>query len=101
MDSLMDTVSGVYRVVTLASTYVIDLDREVIRREPRPGHPDSTLLRGGELIALLEVVECSVGRRMIVRIDLHVLGFPVTARLTTQFALSIDPVPAPAMETAR
>lgn len=97
----MDTASGVYRVVTLASTYVIDLDRQVLRRLLRAGHPDSTLLPRDELITLREVIECSVGRRMILRIDLHLLGVPLTAPYSAQVVLSIDPIPSPGMGSAQ
>lgn len=97
----MDTASGVYRVVTLASTYVIDLDREVIRREPRPGHPDSTLLPRDELITLHKVVDCCVDRRMILLIDLFLFGITLTARFTTQVVVIIETVPSPASESAR
>lgn len=97
----MDTVSGAYRVVTLASTYVIDLDLEVIRREPRPDHSDSTLLPRDEGIPLLEVIDCCVGRRMILLLELHLCGIPITARFTTQVVVTIDPEPSPEMETAQ
>ena len=101
MDSLMDTVSGAYRIVTLASTYLIDLDREMVYREPRTGHPDSTLLPRDEPITLLEVLECSVGRRMILLLHLHVCGIPLTARYSTQVVFSINHVPSLRTEAAQ
>jgi len=45
MESLMDVGSAAYRVTTLSSTYEIDLDRMVLRRVPRTGNPDGSLLR--------------------------------------------------------
>ena len=95
MDSLMDTTSGAYRIVTRASTYLIDLDRAVLRREPRTGHPEGSLLRrDDELVTLLEILECTVGRPMGLLIDLHVRGVPFTVRFSTP-VVAIDPVPSP------
>ena len=98
MDSLMDTTTGAYRVITVASTYLIDLDRAVIRREPRTGDSEASLLRRDEeLVTLLEIIECSVGRPMTLLLDLHVFGVPFTARYATG-VVSIEPVPSPGAE---
>lgn len=95
MDTLMDSTDGAYRVVTTDSSYLVDLDRMVIRRTPRSQDPDGTLLRrDDELVALLQIVECSVGALMRLLVDLHVLGAPFTARTTTPVC-SIDRVPSP------
>lgn len=98
----MDTTSGAYRITTMASTYLIDLDRAVLRREPRNGQPEGSLLRrDDELVTLLEVIECTVGRPMALLIDLHVLGVAFMARYSTP-VLTIDPGPSPgAMEAVR
>ncbi|WP_134542250.1 hypothetical protein [Terrimesophilobacter mesophilus] len=97
----MDSIGGRYEVTTASSSYLIDLDRQVIRRLPRTGSPEGSLLRrDDELITLLEVIECSVGRRMILLLDLHVFGVPFTARFATQ-VLSIDPVASPGVEAAQ
>lgn len=95
MQSLMDVATGAYEVTTTASTYRIDLDRLIIRRSPRTGDPDGSLLRRDEeLITLLEVLECSVGRPMALMIDLHVAGVPYTARISTP-VISIERVHSP------
>ncbi len=84
MQSLMDVATGAYEVTTAASTYLIDLDRLVIRRAPRTVDENGSLLRRDEeLITLLEVLECSVGRPMALMIDLHVAGVPFTTRIST------------------
>lgn len=100
MESLMDSTTGAYRVTTSASTYLIDLDRMVIRRSPRTENPDGSLLRRDEeLITLLRLAECTVGRQMLLYIDLHVLGVPYTARGSTP-VVSITRVPSPGEQVA-
>jgi hypothetical protein len=94
MRTLMDTASGAYRVLTQSAEYLIDLDRKVLRRIPGDGGGEfevALLRRDIELITLLQVVECTVGRPMSLLIDLHVLGVPYTARNTTP-VVSIKPV---------
>lgn len=95
MDSLMDLASGAYRVTTRSSTYEIDLDRMVLRRVPRTGNPDGSLLRrDDELVMLLGIDDCTVGRRMSFRINLNVLGVAFTTRNSTEVA-SIEPIHSP------
>jgi hypothetical protein len=95
MQSLMDTGSGAYRVTTLSSTYEIDLDRMVLRRAPRTGNPDGSLLRrDDELVMLLGIDECTVGRRMRLRINLNVLGVDFTTRNSTE-VVSIESILSP------
>ena len=92
MDSLMDTTTGTYRVASMASTYIVDLDCAVIRRQPRTGDPRGSLLRRDEEpITLLEVLECTVGRPMALMIDLHVPRVPFTVRVSTP-VVSIVPI---------
>lgn len=91
----MDSTTGAYRVITRASTYVIDLDRRVIRRTPRTGDADGSLLRrDDELVMLIEIIECTVGRRLVMLLDLHVLGVPATARASTT-VMSIERIASP------
>ena len=97
----MDSVGGRYEVTTAASSYLIDLDRQVLRRLPRTGNPEGSLLRrDDELVTLLRVVECSVGRRMILLIDLHVAGVPFTTRVSTE-VIAIEAVSSPGIEANR
>lgn len=95
----MDSTGGAYRVVTQSSTYEIDLDRMVLRRLPRTANPDGSLLRrDDELVMLLAIDECTVGRRMSVRINLNVLGVGVTTRMATD-VLSIELIRSPRTKT--
>lgn len=97
----MDSVGGRYEVTTASSSYVIDLDRQVIRRLPRTGNPEGSLLRrDDELVTLLQIVECSIGRRMILLIDLHVAGVPFTTRVSTE-VVTIEVVSSPGLEAGR
>lgn len=99
--SLMDAVEGAYRVRTAASTYIIDLDRNVIRRAPRTGDDEGALLRrDDELITLLEVKECTVGRPLELLVDLHVAGVAFTVRRSTP-VVSIERVASPGLEVER
>ncbi|MEX1080168.1 MAG: hypothetical protein WED09_13795 [Homoserinimonas sp.] len=95
----MDSANGAYRVTTRSSTYEIDLDRMVLRRFPRTGNCDGSLLRrDDELIMLLAIDDCTVGRRMSLRIDLNVLGVPFTARYATE-VVSIKRISSPETKT--
>lgn len=97
----MDSVGGRYEITTAASSYLIDLDRQVLRRLPRTGNPEGSLLRrDDQLVALLRVVECSVGRQMILLIDLHVVGVPYTTGMSTE-VVAIEPVSSPGVEARR
>lgn len=94
MHTLMDSTAGAYRVLTKSSEYLIDLDREALRRIPGDGAGEfevALLRRDIELVTLLEIVECTVGVPMSLVIDLHVLGVPFTFRNTTP-VVSIEPV---------
>jgi hypothetical protein len=97
----MDSIGGRYEVTTASSSYLIDLDRQVIRRLPRTGSPEGSLLRrDDELVTLLQIVECSIGRRMILLIDLHVAGVPFTTRVSTE-VVAIEVVSSPGLEAGR
>lgn len=59
MKTLMDSNSGAYLVTTDASTYLVDLDRRVIRRT-RTQNVDGWLLRrDDELVMFVELHECA------------------------------------------
>lgn len=101
LGSLMDSTEGAYRITTAASTYLIDLDRMVLRRIPRSQDPNGALLRrDDELITLIGITECTVGRPMQLDIDLHVLGVEFTTRGSTP-VVSIERVPSPGREHHR
>ena len=60
--------------------------------------PDGALLRrDDELITLLGISECTVGRPMLMHIDLHVVGVAFTTRGSTP-VVSIEQVPSPGVE---
>lgn len=91
----MDSVAAAYQVTPQASTYVVDLDRMVILRTPRTQHDGGSLLRRDEeLVMLVELLECTVGKRMELLLNLHVYGVPGTARFSTR-VVAIDPITAP------
>ena len=95
MESLMDSVVGAYQVTTQSSTYVVDLDRMVIRRTPRTHHEGGSLLRRDEeLVMLVELLECTVGKRMELLLNLHVYGVPGTMRFSAT-VVAIDPIASP------
>lgn len=95
--SLMDAASGAYRITTQSSMYEIDLDRMVLRRIPRTSDLDGSLLRRDEeLVMLLGINDCTVGRRMSLRINLNVLGVEFTTRNST-VVVSIEPIHSPGL----
>ena len=93
--TLMDSITGAYLVTTVASTYLIDLDRLVIKRTPRTHHAGGSLLRrDDELVMLVELRECTVGQHLEMILDLRVHGVPGTFRRST-VVQSIEPVASP------
>lgn len=95
IETLLDSTDGVYKVTTAASTYVIDLDHMVLRRMPRTEDTDRALLRrDDELITLLGIAECTVGRPMTLHIDLHVVGVAFSTRGSTR-VVSIERIASP------
>ncbi|TFC16541.1 hypothetical protein [Cryobacterium glucosi] len=94
MDLLTDDATGQFVVATESgSRYVLDLDRRVLRRAPGPVFQElRRLRRDGESIDLIEIVECRIGHRMVLRIDLNAPGVLVTTRISTA-VVRIDPLP--------
>lgn len=81
--SLAGTDIGRYLVTTASgSTYLVDLDGRTLVRLP-PSDEDAELRRDGEPVALLFILECTVGMEMVVLIDLLVPGVAFTTRRTT------------------
>ena len=92
LTTLMDSVAGVYLVTTQTAVYEISLDWASIRRRPRSGESGAAELRRDfQPIDLVEILECTVGRRMQLLIDLGVAGVDISARLSTRVA-SIVPM---------
>ncbi|QHO70344.1 hypothetical protein BHD05_12495 [Marisediminicola antarctica] len=95
MKTLMDSTTGANLVTTHASTYLVDLDRRVIKRTPRTHDADGALLRrDDELVMLVELRECTVGQHLEMILDLRVHGVPATLRRSST-VLSIEPVASP------
>ncbi|TFD74880.1 hypothetical protein E3T54_13095 [Cryobacterium sp. Sr8] len=85
MKSLMDVAQGTYRVSTLSgATYVIDLGAQLLcRAHDRPTESDSTLRQNGDFVDLVAIIECSIGRPMILLINLNLPGVEYTTRRST------------------
>ena len=81
----MDTVSGRYRVLTTSgSLYEIDLDQMTLCRHRSLDDPSQhTLRRDDQNVELLELRECTVGRRMTVVLDLRWENVSSTTRSST------------------
>jgi hypothetical protein len=82
--TLMDSVSGTFVVTTLTSTYLINLDLRavVIIRGEHPVTPATIMDRDRDLVDLIEISECTVGRPMILLVDSHTLGVSSTGSVT-------------------
>jgi len=87
----MDQARGTYLVRTTASRYVISLDRNVVVRFPNTGPPTevAALRRDHDQIHLLAVEDATVGRPMILVLDLHLPNVPFTLRRSMD-VVSID-----------
>jgi hypothetical protein len=93
MEVLMDTTTGCYVVTTESSSrYWIDLDRHLLRRVSSTVPRRLRLRRDGEVIDLVEVVDCRLGKPMVLLIDLGLPGVWFTTRRSTA-VVRIDEVP--------
>ena len=92
VQSLMDVASGIYRVTTLSSVYLIDLTAGRLRRVPSVDDAESSILRrDADWIDIIAVESIDVGRGMVLLIDLHVEGVLATTRRSTT-VVSIDAI---------
>ena len=78
----MDEAHGTYLVRTTASRYVLSLDLQIVIRFPDTGPPTevAALRRDCDQIQLLAVEDATVGRPMILIVDLHLPNVPFTLR---------------------
>lgn len=78
----MDQAHGAYVIRTTSSRYLISLDLSVVRRFPGDGSPTvvAALRRDHDQIDLLAIKEATVGRPMILIVDLHLPNVPFTLR---------------------
>jgi hypothetical protein len=84
MHTLMDETRGAFLVRSQSSEYVISLDLNVVRRLPYAFvHEVASLRRDGQQMDLLQILECTVGREMLVLVDMHLPDVPFTARRST------------------
>ncbi|WP_157509702.1 hypothetical protein [Leifsonia sp. Root4] len=75
------------------SKYFIDFEREAFVRLPEDGEEELWAMRGdGQPVRLLRLVECVVGGRMRLRLNLGIPGIAFTTRETTT-VLTIIEVP--------
>ena len=91
MHTLMDQARGAYLVRTQSSRYVISLDLQLVSRFPDAGPPTevAALRRDCDQIDLLAVEDATVGRPMILIVDLHLPNVPFTLRRSMD-VVSID-----------
>ena len=84
MDSLSETRSGRFVVTTASnSRYLLDLDASTMRRLPALDMAvGRSLRRDGEVIDVI-ALRCSIGRPMLLIVNLHVPGTLFTRRRTT------------------
>jgi hypothetical protein len=99
MDTLNGTDSGRFLVVTSSeSRYLIDLDDSTMRRFPAMDMAvDRALRRDGQSVEVVALKECTVGRPMVLLINLRVPGVLLTTRPTTDVR-SIERMPEGADE---
>ena len=80
--ALDDDTAGRWRITTrTGTTYLLDLDRRLIRRQPVRGGGSTPMRADGWDVAFLEVVQCRVGLQLVVLIDLHLPGASCTRRI--------------------
>jgi hypothetical protein len=90
MIDLKDTDTGRYRVETMHSSYLIDLDARTVCRTPV--NPDANDLRADEtVLPLHEIITCRKDFLMELMIQIRDDGIP-TYRRTTAIK-SIEPIP--------
>ena len=90
----MDTASGRYLVrTTSGSLYEIDLDQMTLCRHRSLDDPSQqTRRRDDQIVVLLQLRECTVGRRMTVVLDLHWKNVSSTTRVSTPvIAITVAP----------
>lgn len=76
--------SNTWRVHTVSgASYLLDLDRGVMRRERGVTDISAALRRDGGDVILLKVIECTVGRPMLLEIDLSWPNVMKTTRTST------------------
>ena len=70
--SLMDVAAGVHSVVTREAMYFVDLDASMILRVPRMDAGDEVnFMRGdGDWLRLVSLESCTIGRPMLMILDL-------------------------------
>jgi hypothetical protein len=84
VDSLKEIRSGRFVVTTTSdSKYLLDLDASTMRRLPALDMAvDRSLRRDSEVIDVISL-RCSVGRPMLLVVNLHIPGILFTRRRTT------------------
>ena len=79
--TLMDEPTGIYIAVTRTAAYFIDLDGMQMMRVPRILDRGANYMRrDGEWVELLAVKECTVGRGLVLVLDLQLENGAITTR---------------------
>jgi hypothetical protein len=90
----MDTATGRYVVTTASSSYDIDLDLMLAKRNPGlHDHRVAAMRHDGATLPLLALAECTVGRPLAMFIYLAIPKVPWTLRVSTDVRF-IEPVNA-------
>jgi len=81
LDTLMDVATGIYVAVTRTAAYFIDLDGMQMMRVPRILDRGAYYMRrDGEWVELLAVADCTVGRGLVLVLDLQLETGAITTR---------------------
>ena len=81
LDTLMDVATGIYVAVTQTAAYFIDLAGMQMMRVPRILDRGANYMRrDGEWVKFLAVADCTVGRGLILVLDLQLENGAITSR---------------------
>jgi hypothetical protein len=84
VDQLTNSSRGLWSIETISgSSYLLDLDNQVLLRQADPFAEEGTLRRDGDPIQLIRLVHCEVGDRMLLLVNLSVPGVLWTTRVST------------------
>src|SRR5690554_6465473 len=83
-DALDHEAVGRWRVTTRTGTrYLVDLDRQCVRREPARGGSSTSMHRDQQDVDLLQLMQCRIGAPLVLLLDLHLPGVACTRRVSS------------------
>lgn len=93
ISELPETAAGTYLITTRSgSRHLVNYDQMTLARVTcLDSTSASSLRRDGEDIDVLSIGPCTVGKRLVLLLDLHAPGVAYTLRSTTD-VVSIEPV---------